>query len=48
MMDKLVLKAGSLDNSDDAKIVMNIWCQSARPWVMTDPQVDTFDQNRPV
>lgn len=48
MMDKLVLKAGSLDNSDDASVVMNIWCQSARPWVVTDPDVKRFDQNRPV
>ena len=48
MMEKFVLKAGSLDNSNDAKVVMNIWRQSARPWVVTDPEVATFDQNRPV
>ncbi|MGB7182151.1 MAG: GFA family protein [Burkholderiaceae bacterium] len=47
MMNKLVLKAGSLDDSSDAKVVMNIWRQSARPWVLTDPEVSTFDQNRP-
>lgn len=48
MMNKIVLKAGSLDETPDAKIVMNIWTQSARPWVLTDPEVTSYDQNRPV
>lgn len=48
MMDKLVLKAGSLDDSSQSKVVMNIWTKSGRPWVITDPQVDTHEENRPV
>ena len=48
MMDKLVLKAGSLDDSSGSRIVMNIWTNSSRPWVVTDPTVVTHDENRPV
>ena len=48
MMNKMVLKAGSLDETPDSRIVMNIWTHSARPWVEIDTDVESHEQNRPV
>ena len=37
MMDYVVVRAGTLDQSPDAKITMNIWTKSARKWSYIDP-----------
>ena len=44
----MVLKVGTLDESDDAKLVMNIWTSSARPWMPIDPKTEQYPENRPV
>ena len=46
--EMMVVKVGTLDNSDDFKLVMNIWTDSARPWVYIDPAIEQHAQNRPV
>lgn len=43
-----VLKAGSLDDSSQAHIAMNIWTDSAVPWAHLDPNVEAHPTNRPV
>jgi hypothetical protein len=37
MPDFVVVRAGTLDQSPDAKITMNIWTKSARKWSHIDP-----------
>lgn len=44
----MTLKVGTLDESDDAKLVMNIWTSSARPWMPIDPTTEQYPENRPV
>jgi hypothetical protein len=44
----MVIKAGSLDDSDQLKVTMNIWTRSARPWMPIDPALEQHPQNRPV
>jgi len=44
----MVLKVGTLDASNDMKIVMNIWTKSARPWMHIDPSTECHAENRPV
>lgn len=46
--EMMVLKVGSLDDSDAMKLVMNIWTASARPWVHIDPATECHPENRPV
>ncbi len=48
MPEMLVLKAGTLDAADHLKVVMNIWTDSARPWMHIDPESERHPQNRPV
>lgn len=48
MPDMRVLKVGTLDEPGDMKIVMNIWTQSARPWVAIDSQTEQYPKNRPI
>ena len=43
----VVVKVGSLDDSNTMKIAMNIWTKSARPWMHIDPALDQYPQNRP-
>lgn len=43
----MVLRAGTLDASDHMKLVMNIWTDSARPWMHLDPALEHHSQNRP-
>lgn len=42
-----VLKAGSLDDPSAARIAMNIWTDSALPWVHIDPSIEAHATNRP-
>ena len=46
--DMMVLKVGTLDASNEMKLVMNIWTDSARPWMYRDPALEHYPQNRPV
>lgn len=46
--EMVVLKVGTLDNSDDMKLIMNIWTNSARPWMHIDPATACHPENRPV
>ena len=46
--DMMVLKVGTLDDPRDLKLVMNIWTNSARPWMHRDPAVEHHPENRPV
>lgn len=47
-MDRLVLKAGTLDNSDTATVAMHIWTRSRRPWSTIDESLPQHEGNRPV
>ncbi len=46
--EMMVLKVGTLDDSDDMKLIMNIWTNSARPWMHIDPATECHPENRPV
>lgn len=45
--EMIVLKAGGLDDSSGMKLAMNIWTDSARPWMPIDPAVERHAKNRP-
>jgi len=44
----MVLKIGTLDAPGDMKVVMNIWTNSARPWMYMNPATECHPENRPV
>ena len=44
----MVLKVGTLDAPTNMKVVMNIWTNSARPWLHRDPAVEHYPENRPI
>ena len=46
--EMMVLKVGTLDAPGDMKLVMNIWTNSARPWMHMDPATERHPENRPV
>jgi hypothetical protein len=46
--EMMVLKVGTLDAAGDMKLAMNIWTNSARPWMYIDPKTDCHPGNRPV
>ncbi len=46
--EMMIVKVGSLDNSDGMKLIMNIWVKSARSWSHVSPDAENFPQNRPV
>lgn len=46
--EMMVLKVGSLDDPDAMKLIMNIWTNSAQPWVHIDPAAENHPENRPV
>lgn len=46
--EMMVLKVGTLDAPGNLKLVMNIWTNSARPWVHMDPAAECHPENRPV
>ncbi len=43
--DALALKAGSLDDPDWFKPRVNLWTDSALPWVLIDPACKNFPKN---
>lgn len=43
----MVLKVGSLDDSNAMKLAMNIWTRSARPWMHIDSELTNYPENRP-
>lgn len=46
--EMMVLKVGTLDDSKDMKLIMNIWTNSAQPWMHIDPATECHPENRPV
>ncbi|TRZ57077.1 MAG: hypothetical protein D4S02_14150 [Rhodocyclaceae bacterium] len=46
--EMVVVKVGTLDDSSQMKLVMNIWTKSARPWMTIDPATECHAENRPV
>lgn len=46
--EMMVLKVGTLDDSADMKLIMNIWTKSARPWMHIDPATECHAEARPV
>ncbi|MBI3372365.1 MAG: GFA family protein [Betaproteobacteria bacterium] len=46
--EMIVLKIGTLDAPGELKLVMNIWTNSARPWMTIDPATERHPENRPV
>jgi hypothetical protein len=46
--EMMVLKVGTLDAPGEMKLVMNIWTNSARPWMHIDPATERHSENRPV
>ena len=48
MPEMTILKVGTLDKPGEMKLVMNIWTNSARPWMHIDPATERHPENRPV
>ena len=48
MPEMMVLKVGTLDAPINLKVVMNIWTNSARPWLYRDPTIEHYPENRPI
>lgn len=46
--EMVVVKVGTLDDSDAMTLVMNIWTKRARPWMHLAPETTCFAENRPV
>ena len=46
--EMMILKVGTLDAPGDMKLIMNIWTNSARPWMYIDPATERHPENRPV
>ena len=46
--EMMVLKVGTLDDASHLKLAMNIWTDSALPWMHLDPAVEKHPKNRPV
>lgn len=48
MPEMMILKVGSLDESNEMKVVMNVWMKSARAWLHIDRKIESHEGNRPV
>ena len=46
--EMMVLKVGTLDDSAEMNLIMNIWTKSARPWMPIDPMTECHPEGRPV
>lgn len=46
--EMMVIRVGTLDDSREMKLVMNIWTNSARPWMHIDSATERYPENRPV
>ncbi len=47
MPEVMVIKVGTLDDSNHMRLTMNIWTKSARPWMHIDPATECYPTNRP-
>jgi len=43
----MVLKVGTLDAPTNLNVVMNLWTNSAPPWLYRDPTIEHYPENRP-
>lgn len=48
MPEMTILKAGTLDDATGLKLAMNIWTDSALPWMHLDPALERHQKNRPI
>ena len=46
--DLVWIKAGTLDDRSWLRPQMNIWCDSAQPWVLLDRTIPGFAKNPPI
>ena len=46
--DLIWLKAGTLDDRSWLRPQMNVWCDSAQPWVLMDRAIPGFAKNPPI
>jgi hypothetical protein len=47
MPDITIIKAGTLDDVSVLTPQVQVWCQSAQPWVELNPELPQFAQNPP-
>jgi hypothetical protein len=47
MPDITIIKAGTLDDVSVLTPQVQVWCQSAQPWVKLNPELPQFAQNPP-
>ena len=43
--ERIVLRAGTLDDSSGAKVTSHIWTKSARPWSLFEPGIEKIPGN---
>ena len=43
--ERMVVRAGTIDDSSGMKITANIWTKSARPWSWIDPATERLPGN---
>ena len=48
MPQMTILKVGTLDDASGLTLAMNIWTDSALPWLHVDPAVEHYPGNRPL
>lgn len=46
--DLVWIKAGTLDDRSWLRPQMNVWCDSAQPWVLMDRAIPGFAKNPPI
>ena len=42
------LKAGTLDDVSALKPAVEMWCDTAQPWLALEPALPRFEQNPPM
>lgn len=48
MPEMVVLKVGTLDDAAGLRLAMNVWTDSALPWMHLDPAITRHARNRPL
>ena len=48
MPEMMILKVGTLDDASGLKMAINVWTDSALPWMHVDPALANHAQNRPL
>jgi hypothetical protein len=48
MPEMTILKVGTLDDASGLAMAMNVWTDSALPWMHIDPALANHPQNRPI